>query len=63
VADLLETCTAGEAAEPPVQKALREDLRRATDALNAATTEFAARRMNARVRTVLSGRSLDEIAS
>ncbi len=63
VADLLETCAAGEAAEPAVQKSLRENLRRATDALNAATTEFAGRRMNARVRTVLSGRSLDEIAS
>jgi len=63
VADLLETCADGEAAEPAAQKALRDDLRRTTDALNAATTEFAARRMNARVRAVLSGRSLDEIAS
>jgi len=63
VADLLESCAAGEAAEPAVQKTLRDELRRTTDALNAATTEFAARRMNARVRTALSGRSLDEIAS
>jgi molecular chaperone HscA len=63
VADLLEASAADEGADGPAQKALRDALRRTTDALNAATTEFAARRMNARVRTALSGRSLDEIAS
>ena len=63
VADLLEECAAGEGADPAAHKRLREDLRRGTDALNAATTEFAARRMNARVRQALSGRSLDEIGT
>jgi hypothetical protein len=31
--------------------------------LNEATTPFAARRMNARVRDALSGRSLDQFAA
>ena len=43
------------------QKALCNRLRRATEALNAATTSFAGRRMDARVREALAGRSLDQV--
>ena len=45
------------------QKALRLALRGATEGLNAATTAFAARRMNAHVREALAGRSLDQFAA
>ncbi len=41
-----------------------EDLRlvrQATDALNAATAEFAARRMDAHIRKALSGRTLETL--
>jgi molecular chaperone HscA len=62
VADLLEQCPEGEGAGLAEQKTLRENLRRATDALNEATTAFAARRMDARVREALAGRSLEQIA-
>jgi len=63
VADLLEQCAASEGGSPAEQKDLREGLRRATEALNAATTAFAARRMNAHVRDAMSGRSLDHFAA
>jgi molecular chaperone HscA len=63
IADLLEQCAGNEGANLAEQKVLREALRRATDALNAETTAFAARRMNARVREALSGRSLDQFAA
>ena len=63
VADLLEQCAEGEGSNPAEQKTLRESLRRATEGLNEATTEFAGRRMNARVRDALSGRSLDQIGT
>lgn len=63
VADLLEQCAAGEGANPIEQKSLREGLRQATQALNAATTDFAARRMDASVRVALSGRSIEQIGS
>jgi molecular chaperone HscA len=63
VADQLEQCAAGDGAEPAVQKTLREALRRAHDGLNVATTDFAARRMDVRVREALSGRRLDQFAA
>jgi molecular chaperone HscA len=58
VADLLEQCAGDEGSGPTEQKELRDGLRRATEALNATTTAFAARRMNAHVRDALAGRSL-----
>ncbi|WP_428422189.1 Fe-S protein assembly chaperone HscA [Methylibium sp.] len=61
VADLLEQCATDEGGNLGEQKDLREGLRHATEALNAATTAFAARRMNARVREALSGRSLEQL--
>jgi molecular chaperone HscA len=63
VADLLEQCADSEGVNPAEQKTLREGLRRATEALNAATMAFAARRMNMHVREALSGRSLDQFAA
>ncbi|MBX9794204.1 MAG: Fe-S protein assembly chaperone HscA [Burkholderiaceae bacterium] len=63
VADLLEQCATSEGVNPIEQKDLREGLRRATQSLNEATTDFAARRMNARVREALSGRSIEQIAN
>jgi molecular chaperone HscA len=62
VADLLEQCATGEGGSLSEQKDLREGLRRATEGLNAATTAFAARRMDARVREALAGRRLDQIS-
>ena len=49
---LLEVATLAE------QKALREQLRSATERLNRITTPFAARRMDERARQMMSGRSL-----
>jgi len=63
VADALEQCAAGEGVNPLEQKLLRDGLRVATEALNAATTSFAARRMNAHVREAMSGRRLDQFAA
>ena len=37
-------------------------IKAAADALNRATEEFAARRMDRSVRSVLAGRKLDEVA-
>jgi molecular chaperone HscA len=62
VADLLEECAENEGGTRELQKDMRENLRRATEGLNAATTAFAGRRMDARVRSALSGRTLDQIA-
>jgi molecular chaperone HscA len=61
VADLLEQCAVSEGGNLAEQKELRDSLRRATEALNAATTAFAGRRMDARVRAALAGRSLEQI--
>ena len=63
VADLLEECAGGEGGNPVEQKALRESLRRATQGLNAITTDFAARRMDAHVRDSMAGRNIDQFAS
>ena len=63
VADTLEQCAESEGATPADQKALRDELRRTADALNRATTPFAGRRMDARVREVLSGRTIDQMAA
>ncbi len=63
VADGLEQCaTEGEGQGLAEQKALREMLRKATDGLNAATTPFAGRRMDARVREALAGQSVNALA-
>jgi hypothetical protein len=42
---------------------LCDQLRRATDALNTATTPFAGRRMDARVRQALAGQRIDQMAA
>jgi molecular chaperone HscA len=63
VADLLEQCAAGEGSTPLEHKSLRESLRRATEALNQATTPFAGKRMDQRVREALSGQRLDQLAA
>jgi molecular chaperone HscA len=61
VADLLEQCALDEGGTLAEQKHLREHLRHATEGLNAATTAFAGRRMDARVREALAGRSLEQL--
>lgn len=63
VADLLEQCAASEGGNLVEQKTLREGLRRATDGLNTATTEFAGRRMDLRVREALTGRSMEQLSA
>ena len=64
VADGLEQCAAQEEGHHKLdeQRALRDMLKKATDGLNAATTPFAARRMDARVREALAGQRLDTLA-
>ena len=52
----VETCADGD------RSAMRDALRRVTESLNEATTPFAARRMDARVREALSGQRLDRLA-
>lgn len=63
VADLLEQCQASEGGNLAEQKALRESLRRTTDTLNTATTDFAARRMDKSVRLALTGRSMEQLSA
>ncbi len=63
VADALEQCAEGEGTLPAQHRSLRDAIRAATDELNRATTAFAARRMDARVRTVLAGQRLDQVAA
>jgi molecular chaperone HscA len=63
VADLLEQCADSEGATLEERKALRIALRDASEALNRATTPFAGRRMDARVREALSGQRLDQLAA
>jgi molecular chaperone HscA len=63
VADLLEQCAEGEGDTPSERLALCNALRSATEALNHATTPFAGRRMDSRVRSVLAGQRVDEMAA
>jgi molecular chaperone HscA len=63
VADLLEQCAQDEGTTLAEQRELRSALRKAIDALNRVTTPFAARRMDARVRTALAGRAVDRLAA
>jgi molecular chaperone HscA len=63
VADLLEQCAQSEGATAEERRSLRIALRGAGEALNRATTPFAGRRMDARVREALSGRRLDQLAA
>ncbi|MBK1615329.1 Fe-S protein assembly chaperone HscA [Rubrivivax gelatinosus] len=63
VIDALAECAEGEGTTPEAHKALRERLRRAGDELNRITTPFAARRMDERVRSALSGRTLEQMAA
>ncbi|MCE4556755.1 Fe-S protein assembly chaperone HscA [Roseateles cellulosilyticus] len=62
VADELAQCAESEGQTLPEQKLQREQLRAATEALNQATTAFAGRRMDARVREALAGRTMDQIS-
>ena len=63
VADQLEQCAEGEGETAPERQDLCNALRSATEALNHATTPFAGRRMDSRVRSVLSGQRIDELAA
>ena len=63
VADLLAQCADGEGSTLAEHQGLRTALRAATDALNQATTPFAGRRMDARVREALSGQRIDQLAA
>jgi molecular chaperone HscA len=63
VADLLEACAEGEGATLAEHRGLRDALRNATEALNRATTTFAGKRMDLRVREALSGQRLDQLAA
>ncbi|HEY9107728.1 MAG TPA: Fe-S protein assembly chaperone HscA [Roseateles sp.] len=63
VADGLEQCAEVDGGSLDTQKAQREALRAATEGLNQATTAFAGRRMDARVRQALAGRSMDQISA
>ncbi|HJV71754.1 Fe-S protein assembly chaperone HscA [Ideonella sp.] len=63
VADALAECAEGEGQTLAEHRALRDRLRDASDGLNRATTPFAGRRMDERVRQGLSGRRLDQMAA
>ncbi|MEX8518111.1 MAG: Fe-S protein assembly chaperone HscA [Leptothrix sp. (in: b-proteobacteria)] len=64
VADLLEQCAESEGGgSVEAYKVLCAGLRQATDALNQATTPFAGRRMDARVRQALAGQRIEEFAA
>jgi molecular chaperone HscA len=63
VADLLEQCAEGEGSSALEHKSLREALRNTTEALNQATTPFAGKRMDQRLREALSGQRLDQLAA
>jgi molecular chaperone HscA len=63
VIDALAQCAESEGVTPDEQRALRDELRQASDALNRITTPFAARRMDERVRSALSGRTLEQMAA
>ncbi|CAM3674763.1 Fe-S protein assembly chaperone HscA [Roseateles saccharophilus] len=63
VADGLEQCAEADGGSLAEQKTAREALRAATEGLNLATTAFAGRRMDARVRQALAGRRMDQISA
>ncbi|MDT7838807.1 Fe-S protein assembly chaperone HscA [Aquabacterium sp. OR-4] len=63
VADALAQAAENEGQTLAEQKALRDELRDTTEALNRATTPFAAARMDQRVRQALSGRTLEQMAA
>ncbi|MBT9599397.1 MAG: Fe-S protein assembly chaperone HscA [Vitreoscilla sp.] len=63
VADLLEQCAEGEGSTLAEHRQLHLALRAAADGLNQATTPFAGRRMDARVRHALSGQRLDQLVA
>jgi molecular chaperone HscA len=63
VADLLEHCAEGEGSTLDEHRDLRGALRNATEALNRATTPFAGRRMDARLRGALAGQRIDQLAA
>jgi len=63
VADALEQCAHDEGGTLAEQRSLRDSLRQASDALNQATTPFAGRRMDARVRQALSGQRVEQLAA
>jgi len=63
VADLLEQCAEGEGSTLAEHSTLCNALRAATEALNHATTPFAGRRMDARVRQAFAGQRVDELTA
>jgi molecular chaperone HscA len=62
VADGLAECAEDEGQDIAAHRRLRDLLKTATEGLNQATTAFAGRRMDARVREALSGQRLDALA-
>jgi molecular chaperone HscA len=64
VADVLEVCAEGEGGgSMEALRSLCTQLRQTTEALNQATTPFAARRMDARVRQALAGQRIDAVSA
>jgi len=63
VADELEQCAQDEGVSLAAHKRQREALRAATEGLNRATTAFAGRRMDARLRGALTGQRIDQLAA
>jgi molecular chaperone HscA len=64
VADVLEVCAEGEGGGSlEALRSLCTQLRQTTDGLNQATTPFAARRMDARVREALAGQRIDAVSA
>jgi molecular chaperone HscA len=63
VSDRLEALAGeGEGTTPDERRRAGDALREATESLNLITTPFAGRRMDARIRTVLGGRTLAQVA-
>jgi molecular chaperone HscA len=63
VSDRLEAVAAdGEGVTPDERRRARDALRDATESLNRVTTPFAGRRMDTRIRKVLGGRTLAQVA-
>ena len=63
VADLLEQCAGDEGSTPQAHRQMCNALRKVSDALNLATTPFAGRRMDSRLRQALTGQRLDQLAA
>ncbi|MDY0329775.1 MAG: Fe-S protein assembly chaperone HscA [Thiomonas sp.] len=61
LADVLEPLAAGESQDGEALRQQRDLLQQASTALNQATTEFAGRRMDAKVRQALGGMRLDDV--